>query len=258
VLTRELREYAEVPERYAYVAPDGSVTRHDDGRACILQGTTWATVAGPNVAAHEVDDLIALVHERVPREKDTVWWLGPSSRPLDLEKRLRARGFQDATTPLLRALALTREPAAPPPEVEVRRVETLEDFVTAREVQWDAFAAPPERREKQRPFLATEFAETRASGNLVVFLAFVDERPAATGVAVLGDRGVFLIAGSTAPWARGRGCYRALVGARWDLAVELGTPALVTHAAPGTSYPILKRLGFEDVCTVRRLVEKEQ
>ena len=28
---------------------------------------------------------------------------------------------------------------------------------------------------------------------------------------------------------------------------------LVTHAVPDTSYPILKRLGFLDVCTLRRL-----
>jgi hypothetical protein len=88
-----------------------------------------------------------------------------------------------------------------------------------------------------------------------VFLASVEGRPAATATAVLADRGVFMIAGSTLPWARGRGCYRALVRARWDLAVERGTPALVTHAVPGTSYPILERLGFEDVCTLRRLRE---
>jgi hypothetical protein len=62
-----------------------------------------------------------------------------------------------------------------------------------------------------------------------------------------------LIGGSTAPWARGRGLYRALVRARWDYAVARGTPALATHAVPDTSYPILRRLGFEDVCTIRRL-----
>jgi predicted GNAT superfamily acetyltransferase len=54
-------------------------------------------------------------------------------------------------------------------------------------------------------------------------------------------------------WARGRGAYRALVRARWDDAVARGTPALVTEALPDTSYPILKRVGFVDVCTIRRL-----
>jgi hypothetical protein len=43
------------------------------------------------------------------------------------------------------------------------------------------------------------------------------------------------------------------VRARWDDAVARGTPALVTEALRDTSYPILKRLGFTDVCTIRRL-----
>ena len=84
----------------------------------------------------------------------------------------------------------------------------------------------------------------------VGYLATLDGEPAATAMAIPSERGVFLIAGSTAPWARGRGLYRALVRARWDDAVARGTPALVTQANPETSYPILKRLGFEDVCTI--------
>jgi predicted GNAT superfamily acetyltransferase len=64
---------------------------------------------------------------------------------------------------------------------------------------------------------------------------------------------MFLVAGATMPWARGRGLYRALVRKRWDHAVERGTPALVTQAVPDTSYPILKRLGFQDVCDTHRL-----
>jgi hypothetical protein len=35
--------------------------------------------------------------------------------------------------------------------------------------------------------------------------------------------------------------------------VARGRPALATHAVPETSYPILRRLGFEDACTLRRL-----
>ena len=81
----------------------------------------------------------------------------------------------------------------------------------------------------------------------------MDGRPAGTALAVPTDRGVFLIGGSTAEWARGRGVYRALVRARWDYAVGRGTPALVTHAMPDTSYPILRRMGFEEVCAIRRL-----
>jgi predicted GNAT superfamily acetyltransferase len=69
---------------------------------------------------------------------------------------------------------------------------------------------------------------------------------------------VFIIGGSVLAGARGRGAYRALVRARWDDAVARGTPALVTEAMPGTSYPILKRLGFVDVGVLRRLEDRRQ
>jgi predicted GNAT superfamily acetyltransferase len=72
-------------------------------------------------------------------------------------------------------------------------------------------------------------------------------------MSIPSDRGVFLIGGAVARWARGRGLYRALVRARWDDAVARGTPTLVTQANPATSSPILRRLGFEQVCEIRRL-----
>ena len=55
-----------------------------------------------------------------------------------------------------------------------------------------------------------------------------------------------LAGGSTREEMRGRGAYRALVRARWDAAVERGTPAL-TVGAESMSRPILERLGFIDV-----------
>ena len=118
---------------------------------------------------------------------------------------------------------------------------------------WEAFDTRPHRREAQRPHLRSEFEAARSAGVPVTFLAHVEGRPAGVGRSVYSDRGVFLIAGSVAAWARGRGVYRALVRARWDDAVARGTPALVTEAMPDTSYPILKRVGFVDVCTIRRL-----
>jgi predicted GNAT superfamily acetyltransferase len=87
----------------------------------------------------------------------------------------------------------------------------------------------------------------------MTFLARLSGRPCGVGRSVYSDRGVFLIAGCVAEWARGRGVYRSLVRARWNDAVARGTPALVTEAMPDTSYPTLKRVGFVDVCTIRRL-----
>jgi hypothetical protein len=257
-LTPELREYAETPDRFAPVVEGGSVSRFDDRRVCVIQGPSWASVCAVAVGEDEVPGLIEQVHELVAPEKHCTWWLGPSVRPADLPDRLLAHGLSlpRDRVPLVKALALVEPPPATPTEIQVRQIETYEDFVAARDIQWEAFDVPEARRTQQRESLRDDFDESMTAGIPVGFIATLDDRPAATALAIPSKRGVFLIAGSTAPWARGRGLYRALVRARWDLAVERGTPALVTQADPSTSYPILQRLGFQDVCDINRLEDQ--
>jgi hypothetical protein len=258
MITDELREYAETPDRFAPIPEGTSVTRFDDGRVCVVQGSIWASISGLRVAEHELDDVIELVHELVPAEKRQAWWIGPSAEPRNLLELLEARGFRPAEDGHdIRAMVLTSPPPQPKAGIEVHRVETFDDFRAAREVQWDAFDVEQDRRELQLARLRDEFDEAVEHGTPVTFLALLDGRPAATGTAIPSERGVFLIAGATAGWARGRGLYRALVRARWDYAVERGLPALVTEALVDTSYPILQRLGFTEVCTIRRLQEPQ-
>ena len=253
-----LREYAETPDRFSHVAAGASVERFADERLCILEGPTWASVSGIAVGEDDVEALLAEVRARVPADKEAVWWIGPSARPPHLYEQLQALGLcepRDGVS-LLHALLLTQAPTEPPAGVEVRRIETLDHFAAAREVQWDAFETPADRRAKNRARLREDFEESQQLGIPIGFLATLDGRPAATGLAIPSDRGVFLIGGSTAVWARGRGLYRALVHARWEYAVARGTPALVTHAVPDTSYPILRRVGFEEISTIRRLEDR--
>jgi hypothetical protein len=231
------------------------VARFVDERFCLIQGNTWAGVSDVRVAEAEVEALVAEIRDRVPSGKTVVWWLGPDTRPADLPERLEALGFRlpDDRAGLLHALACATPPPAAPGEVSVRLVESFEDHLASVEVMWEAFATPAERREAQRPHLRSEFEAAQRAGVPATFLAELDGRPAGVGRSIYSDLGVFLIAGAVAKWARGRGVYRALVRTRWEDAVERGTPGLVTEAIPDTSYPILKRLGFVDVCTVRRL-----
>ena len=252
-LSDEVREYAELPDRYATAVAGSSISRYDDGRVCVIQGPTWASVSSVTVAGDDVEALVAQVHELVAPGKKCVWWLGPSVRPVDLPERLLELGLRTADVPIVKALALVDAPPPIPGEIDLVRVTSFEEFTAARDVQWDAFSTSESDRARQREHLRNEFDESMELGIPVGFLARIDGRPAAAALAVPSQRGVFLIAGSTAPWARGRGLYRALVRARWDYAIEQGTPALVTQAVPDTSYPILKRLGFQDVCDVRRL-----
>jgi hypothetical protein len=257
-LTPAIREYAETPDRFAPVVAGASVSRFDDGRVCVIQGQSWASVCAVAVGEDDVPSLVAQVHELVAPEKHCTWWLGPSVRPGDLVDRLLAHGLsmpRDGVA-LVKALALVDPPPPMPAEIQVREIETFDDFVAARDIQWEAFDVSEERRAQQRAGLRDDFDESMTLGIPVGFIATLDGRPAATALAIPSERGVFLIAGSTAPWARGRGLYRAVVRARWELAVERGTPALVTQADPGTSYPILRRLGFQDVCDINRLEDQ--
>lgn len=253
----ELREYAETPDRFAHVPGGASVERFADDRICILQGPTWASVSGPSVNANEVESLLAEVRQRVPAEKDALWSIGPSASPPDLYEQLQTLGLGEPRdrVSLLHALVLTGEPTESR-GVDVTRIEMFEQFQAACELQWDAFETPEDRRAKNRVRLREDFEESQRLEIPVGFLATLDGRPAGTALAVPSDRGVFLIGGSTAEWARGRGVYRALVRARWDYAVARGTRALVTHAVPDSSYPILLRLGFEEVCTIGRLEDR--
>ena len=253
MLSRTLREFAQNPDRYTRISAD--VDRYMDDRVCVIQGNTWAGVSGVRVEADDVEGLLAEVHDRVPPEKTLTWWLDPDTRPADLYERLLELGLRRPKDGggLLHALACNEAPPPGAADVEIVRVDTFEDHLAATEVMWDAFATPPDRRTAQAPHLRVEFEAARDAEVPITFLARVDGEAAGVGRSIYSDRGVFLIAGAVAEWARGRGVYRALVRARWDDAVARGTPALVTEALPGTSYPILKRVGFVAVCTIRRL-----
>ena len=252
MITSELREYAETPDRFSIVASE-IVTRYADERVCIIEGPTWASVSG--VRTDDVEALLADVRGRVAPGTDMTWSIGPSAEPADVHERLQELGLGEPRdrTPVLHALAATTPLPATPPGIDVTEVQTFGEFVAAQEVRWEAFATPPERREREVPHLEAFFADAMRTGVPVSFLARLDGRPAATAMSIPSPRGVFLIGGCTAEWARGRGLYRALVRARWDDAVRRGTPALVTHAKPDTSLPILERLGFVEVCRLRRL-----
>lgn len=155
--------------------------------------------------------------------------------------------------PHIAALMIDRAPEGAE-DVEVRRVETFEDFLVVLELSLEASPRTPAAEAKERA-RAQETFERRLSRPGGDWLAYVDGRPAAAASAIAGPAGLFLAGGGTARWARGRGCYRALVRARWDEAVRLGTPGLVVHAQHGSSQPILERLGFEHVCDLHVVVD---
>jgi hypothetical protein len=178
------------------------------------------------------------------------WWLSEHSTPADLEEALIALGLRRVEGDYeLDGMCLAVQPPAVE-GIEARRVRTLDEYVQARTLQFEAFRMPAERHPQGA--LAEEFELTRGSGVGATYAAWIDGRIAGAGRAFFSARGALLTGGATAEWARGRGAYRALVRARWDDAVARGTPFLAVQAGV-MSAPILHRLGFETVCRFRRL-----
>jgi hypothetical protein len=242
-----LVDFAEGMGPFLEAAP-GRLIRLTEGYALSADvGQTWAQVERIRLRDAELADAIAdvdaFMHES--GTKRASWWLTERSTP-DEDAFLTAGLRRDEHDYLHAAMVLT----APPPQVEgieVRRVETLEEYAESRRLALDAFANP-----HMRPPSDDEVAAEWEHQTDPIFAAWLDGRMASTGRAIYTRAGGYLLGGSTATWARGRGAYRAVVRARWDEAVRRGTPALAVGAG-SMSRRILERLGFEQVLQFRRL-----
>lgn len=77
------------------------------------------------------------------------------------------------------------------------------------------------------------------------FVAFVQGRPVGAASYVRMRDAAYLASACVVESARGRGIYRALLGARLASIAADGLPTAITHARETTSAPILERLGFQ-------------
>jgi GNAT superfamily N-acetyltransferase len=203
----------------------------------------WNVAQRFRLREHEIDDVREEIHVRLRAKGRTActWEVGSHATPAGLADRLRERGLVDDEYAV--GMVLTEPPAQAPVDVEVRRASSPDELLAAATIAATAFGGP----------LPTKAPEPPEPDN-PVYLAYVDGEPVARASAAFTEHGVTLFGGATLPAARGRGAYRALVAARWQDAAERGTPLLVTQAGP-MSRPILKRLGFREVCELWILLD---
>jgi GNAT superfamily N-acetyltransferase len=256
-----VRDFAENLGAYT-VRPDDPIMHRDlDGRFLIFFGPgshpLFTSVfrfrmAGLDVAA-VVEEIRAVVRER--GRTGSTWEVGASATPAGVVDRLLELGLEPyPEEPDVSAMVLDHPPeGAGGADVEVRRVETLEDFRTAMRIAAEAFGVSRDDLDDDAA-LQKELDDRAARG--MQFLAVVDGVPVGQGTGFATDIGVALAGGSVLPAARGRGAYRALVLARWEEAVRLGTPVLATNAGK-MSRPILERLGFREVSRIHVLLDVE-
>jgi hypothetical protein len=185
-----------------------------------------------------------------------IWQVGASATPTTLADDLLAIGLKNDSDPVCKAIAIGSSPkGGAAPDVVVRYARTRKDFELFFRIQGRAFENDPDAIEAGAKALHQIYEHERTADHVATYLAYVDGKPVATARATFTDVGVVLNGGSTLHEARGKGAYRALVHARWRDAVAHGTPWMTTLARP-TSYPILRKMGFEDVCDVRMLVDE--
>jgi GNAT superfamily N-acetyltransferase len=238
-------ELAEAPARYYVPRPGVELIDRGD---LLLEVGRRGEVHLPRLA--DVPEAVAWVrNEARTRQLEAVrWWVGWSAQPRDLVDRLLAEGLAWTEMPSL--LGLTSQTAPPPePEVEVRELLTVDELLEAIAVDWTVWSVPEDDWEKQRERERERFA---ANASVTHFGAYLDGKPVGFGRAIDMHQAVALMGGTVLPEARGRGIYRALVRARWDHAVDRGTPLLVVQAGP-MSAPILEGLGFVSHGELRQL-----
>lgn len=251
-----LQQLAEDPERF--VEPPQGAERVLDDRFCLVIGPNrrWAGVCRLRLPQEEnrFAGTVAEISRLVEGIRTVTWNVSSSARPLGAHERLRGYGCGDPDPPfdpVVAAMILTTEP--PGAEgIEVRQIESFDDHLAGLEIllasaTWLAKAAADERARAEETF-----ANRSRRGGLQ-WLALVEGAPTAFALADEAPVGLFLGGGATLPEARGRGCYRALVRARWEEALRRGHAGLAVHAQYGSSAPILRRLGFVEVATVHTL-----
>lgn len=191
----------------------------------------------------ELGEVREEIHDHVRANGKTAcsWEVGSSATPGDLVDRLLELGLVEDDEPLRVGMALTAPPSGIP-EVDVRRAENDDDRQLAETIAATVFGTPFHKPSSPSP-------ET------VVYLAYINGKPIGRATGSFSEHGVTLFGAAVLPEARGRGAYRALVHARWEDAVARGTPLAATDAG-SQSRPILKRMGFREICTIRALIDR--
>jgi GNAT superfamily N-acetyltransferase len=248
-----LREIAEYPNSFGPVQPGSERIETPRFTLCMGRGSTWNTVQRQRFDVDEIDDVMAEVHALL-RERgrtSTQWEVGSAAEPANLVDLLLARGVVRDRDPYAVALVLRRQPPPGPVGAGGRRAETFEEYAAACEVQFAAFGTEGAQLAEGRALLREQWADPTR----VMHAVWMDGELVSAGTAAPVREGLLLYGGATAPHARGRGAYRALLRARWDDAAALGTPALITQGG-SMSRPILERAGFEPVGHVHMLLDE--
>jgi ribosomal protein S18 acetylase RimI-like enzyme len=179
--------------------------------------------------------------------REVEWKVYSHDGPPGMNAALAAAGFatEDPETFLVLDLSETRPPYDRPEGVEVREVRAEAGVADLVAVSNAAFG-------REEPWRLAQLIGRLEDPTQALFVAYDNGRPVSSGRLELAPGKAFagLYGGGTVPDYQGRGAYRALVAARAAEATRRGCRFLTVDARE-TSRPILERLGFRPLATIR-------
>lgn len=192
-------------------------------------------VGRANLRADEADAAIEdVIGSARAKNVSVLWWVGPSSRPLDLGTRLVAHGF--AHTADCPGMAKDLLAAEPPPRRDLR-IERVRDREMLR--VWNALPGFGEER--------LDFYAEHLNSSFFHYVGYIDGEPVGTSTLFIGA-GIAGIYGMFTPEAmRGRGVGAALAGAAMSEARALRHRQVVLLSRPSAA-GFYSRLGFVEHC----------
>lgn len=202
---------------------------------------------GTDAAIEErIDAIDAALRER--RSAPATWWIGPSTRPTDLARRLRARGFIDAEPEHGMVIDVARA-VAPIGAVELVEDEAGLDAFLA--VMGGAYGWSEDAGAAWAELYRTAASEPERPWWHVVVRH--DGRPAACASLLTAGGHAFVTNVGTIPAARGAGLGTTATLAALQIAARLGHPrASLTASRMGRG--VYARIGFEEDARLERCV----
>lgn len=215
---------------------------------------TWLNGASRSALDHNAADaaierVITTIHGL---GRPIMWHVGPSSKPVDLARRLEARGFEhDVATSMVLDIADLASSTTDSQFIisAVRTQSDVLDWLRA----WD-LAIEVEPRGERHPWLMPwKYLALSPETPTELFVGRFDGEPVSSSLAFVGGGAVGLYGVGTAPTHRGRGFGGAISAAAVEWGRARGQRVAVLQATEmGT--PVYHRLGFRPVGTAASLV----
>jgi GNAT superfamily N-acetyltransferase len=192
----------------------------------------------------------------IERRRPAMWWIGPSTHPVDLADRLVARGFSQTDT--LAGMALDLLQGIPPADRDAEHAADFSVDEATRAAELAAWSLPfgegfgmrPETLAALAP--VSEAVQRDGSGPMRFFLGRSGGRAVSSAMLFLGAGVAGLYGVATVSRARNRGFASAIVNAAILSAREAGYRVCILHASP-MAVSVYRRLGFVEYCRLRTL-----